>query len=862
MKKLLTVLFAILSLSAYCQLIDDFSDGDFTNNPTWVGDVDAFTVNTSYQLQLNSSGSDISALCTSIQVPTEVEWSFWVKLPFSPSSNNNARVYLIADNSDLKQDLNGFYIQLGESGSNDAIELVKQSGSQHTVICRGQDGAIASSFTARIKVTRTDDGLWSIYSDMSGNENYILQATGNDNTPIVGQYMGVYCKYTTSNSNKFYFDDFCAGAIQYDTTPPQVLSVKPISDNSIDIVFNEAVTDATAGNANNYKLLPNNITPYQVEVLDHATVRLIFNISFESDLIYKVQIKNISDLVGNVMPQTEVEFAFHSVSAFDVLINEIMADPTPVVGLPDAEYIELYNRTDFPISLDNWKMKIGRYYKDISDFTLAPKSYVILCDDGSVPLLSEYGDIIDFETFSLANSGATLILYDDLGNVIHAVEYTDKWYNSDYKKDGGWSLELIDPNNPCAAQSNWSASVSDLGGTPGSINSIYASNPDTTNPKILRVGVIDEFNVEVWFTETCDSIQIADVNNYSIDNNIGTPLRVILFPPFYNRVQLVLPTALQAGTLYSLQCSQLISDCVGNTFVHTEGAIFAIPTQAAENDIVINEFLFNPFAGSVDWVEIWNVSEKVIDLKTLVLSNYDTSTNAILSYHEISENSLLMLPQQYYVLSTSQEKIKPYYTIQNPDAFIDMNSMPTMNNEDGTIALCAKGGGFIDKVAYTSDMHFALLKDVKGVSLERINPQTSSSQRSNWHSAAETAGFATPGYINSQFSPVAVSDAQLDLEPEVFSPDNDGYNDVLKISVNKIKPGSVVNITIFDSFGQIVRKLTNNELSGTSAVFYWDGLKDNNQKASIGRYIVFVEAYDLEGKVVKLKKTTVLGGKL
>ena len=160
----------------------------------------------------------------------------------------------------------------------------------------------------------------------------------------------------------------------------------------------------------------------------------------------------MKDLAGNAIDTIHSPFGWHQAKTYDLLINEIMADPTPAVNLPEAEYVELYNRSNFPVELKDWSLMLGSSEKTLPQIVIPAGGYLILCDDGSKPLLQPHGAVADFSSFAVTNLSGTITLKDFDGNVIHTVSYTEDWFKGSYKKDGGWSLELIDPLNPCAKQ--------------------------------------------------------------------------------------------------------------------------------------------------------------------------------------------------------------------------------------------------------------------------------------------------------------------------------------------------------------------------------------------------------------------------
>jgi len=117
-------------------------------------------------------------------------------------------------------------------------------------------------------------------------------------------------------------------------------------------------------------------------------------------------------------------------SVNELIITEIMADPTPTRGLPEKEYIELYNRTDRAISLARVKLQIGTTTQTFSNYTIQPKEYVVLCEKVDEATFSKFGKTLVISNFTLNNTGTTIALRNDRNQTIFSVSYTDKWYDS------------------------------------------------------------------------------------------------------------------------------------------------------------------------------------------------------------------------------------------------------------------------------------------------------------------------------------------------------------------------------------------------------------------------------------------------
>ena len=355
MKNLIYCLLIIFSFHfAQAQVNDKFTDGNFTVSPIWMGDTSKFIVNSIFQLQLNAPAKiDTASISTISNRLDSTEWQFWVKLDFSPSTSNQLRAYLSSDSQNLKTPSNGYFIQMGTAGSNDSIELFKQVAGLKTKIGGGLKGHCGKNINMlRVKVRRDLIGNWTIWSDTLGGNDFSLEFTCFDTSLHNTGYMGFWCNYSSTRSTKFYFDDVYVGSNIYDVTPPTIVNVTPISSTQIDVLFSESVQLSSSENVVNY-FVNNGIGNALNATRDAANtslVHLTFVNSFQNKN-YQITVSNIADVSGNIMTNQTLNFTFYKAKAYDVVIDEIMANPNPPVGLPNGEYVELKNVSRFSIDL-------------------------------------------------------------------------------------------------------------------------------------------------------------------------------------------------------------------------------------------------------------------------------------------------------------------------------------------------------------------------------------------------------------------------------------------------------------------------------------------------------------------------------
>ncbi len=855
-------IFWLICLPAYGQFFeDDFSSGNLTQ---WNGDTARFTI-TDGELQLNDSGQNESILwanaATGLQDTTR--WSFYVRQEFAPSSNNFSRIILASDSPDFLGAYRGYYLQIGGiSGTDDALVLYRQDGNSRTELLEGTLGAVGElPSQARVLITRTPDGTWTLEADYEGGNN--LQEEGQivDSTYSSLAFFGLQCRYTSLRSTDFFFDDILVGPLFVDRTPPALVTVEPFGNDSLMVFFDEAIDSTSATEPSNYLLDPalGNPAAATLGALP-GQVMLQFSGTFVDETTYTFSAENIADLNGNIAPLQQQTFTFLEVAEpqqGDLLISEIMADPSPSQGLPEAEYIELKNLSNVTLRLGDLGIASGGTPSPLPDSLLRAGEVVIICDEAFASAFSTFGKVIPVPDFPTLSNGGDVVEIQRNGAILSSITYDISWYRDSEKAQGGFSLELIDTSQVADCAGNWIASAAAIGGTPGNANSVVDVPIEEDPPMLLQVIPLEEGELLVRYDEPVRSGTADAPDLYQLVPEI--PIQEAMLQGGGQEVLLLLQDPLTPSVQYTLTVAEGLTDCLGNTNPEVQTLIFGLPEPPLPNDLIINEILFEPQTGGEDFVELFNTSDKIIDLRGMVLQN--TAKNSGNTSQTI-ENSFLVFPNTYAVITDIPQDILDRYTVERSDWLVE-NDLPTLDADEGNITLLS-AGVVIDSFRYSDDLHFPLLDNTRGVSLERISSLVPTNQSGNWHSASSGVGFATPTAINSQQTdlPTEPSNDFIRIPTKIFSPDNDGFQDVLLIEYEVGSPGFVLNVRILDHYGFEVRNLVQNELLGINGQFKWDGTNADGEKARIGIYVVWSEIFDPEGNVSRQKESIVLAGRL
>ncbi len=865
MKKVI-LLAMFMPVMAYGQIFENFETGTADKwiqgvKGHWKADTTA-SITGKFSLHHvfdnSSSGSDYIGLPLTDLHPDEglTRWEFLIKHSYDPSASNNWAVYLMSDIDPVsfagEAAPNGFAIGVNLSGYDDSLRLwkIKKGSASVVITCPlNWQNDIGIAEAAGIFVERTESGLWSI-SLYDPDNNLICTARSSDYELFNASWLVLNYRYSSTRDRLLWLDDLKIEGVFYeDVEPPEITGCKVTGMKSLELILNEEPSDDI--------LLRSNFQPSdagnQVANVTRKTEK-IFSLEFAGNFNNKTPnsliINNLCDRLGNCANDVNVSFTPVWAEAGDVVISEIMADPLPAVGLPGKEYLEITSRSEFPFNLKKWILMVEDQSVLFPDIIIMPEDYLILCSVADTVFFREYGKTTGIKSFpTLTDDGKMVVLYDSLGNLIHGLEYSSGWYGNKLKEEGGWSLEIIDDDFPFFTAGNWEASYSGKGGTPGKINSVSRNNKDDIFYGIQNVFPFDSITINIQLSETVLSMT-GEMGRITVGDN--PVISVSSDDPLYRRFTIESARSLVQGQVYTLHLSGEITDFAGNS-IGRNSFRFGIPQKAIKGDVVFNELLFNPLQDDPDYIELYNCSDKIIDVSRLHLASID-ETGDTSEIQQVSDEPRCFIPGTFYVVTTHPDKVINRYFTSDAESIFNTRSLPSMPDDKGHLLLLNRELDLIDEVIYSDEMHYSLLAGKEGISLEKIRPQVASDNRLNWHSASENSGWGTPGVENSIYRQTRLEDDQIVFSSGKISPDNDGYEDLLVIDLNFSGPGNVVTVTVFDETGTYIRRIAENLFAENGASVVWDGTADDGILVKTGIYIILTELYNDKGKTKFWKK--------
>lgn len=408
----------------------------------------------------------------------------------------------------------------------------------------------------------------------------------------------------------------------------------------------------------------------------------------------------------------------------EIIITELMPDPSPSRGLPELEYIELYNASNQLILLKDFVLTDLTSSHVFPQYIFPSQSYLILTSTGNCTFFKDHGPCLELSISQsfLNNAGDVLTLMAPNGDTIEFLEYSDKWYGSIALAEGGYSLEKIDYLNPCVPNYlNYRASISGMGGTPGMDNSIQSVLIDSLPPQLLSFQVWEGRMLKLELNEKLEppfGALILNQDTLPVLHESEQWYYVLFKEPLPDDARLNHTAALIG-----------LTDCSGNTGKLDLTFRYAVPVQAAPHQLVFTEVMFRPGNDYRPFIEIHNRSLKAINLQGVKL---------IAREREVPLSPQILFPGANLIICRTADTLAfsglPYQA---------SSSLLTLDNRFGEISLWNEEGQLLDYFHY-SDTFFTIDQmNAQGHSLERTHTTFPCAYQTEWKPSNKRGG--SPG---------------------------------------------------------------------------------------------------------------------
>jgi Lamin Tail Domain/CARDB len=733
------------------------------------------------------------------------------EIMFDPQSSNNEFIEIYNLSETESVDLNGFKIKYQTSNP----DMVESAGSgtvlrpkSFAVIFEGDYDIAAGIYKdiipAYALILKIGDNSFGTSGMSNGSDRTIFLLNTSDDTLETYTYSANNNSGISDEKIILNNDDSPSNWLnssKINGTPGFINSVTPLKyDLTFTSILVSPVTPIKGENVNiNFTIKNNgaeNAGSYSIEVYNDinndssgSESELIYENNFsnlntgDSNLI-NIQIQSVNEGEYNLIAKiifTEDEDSTNNIKYFqfkvyppgnnynDVVINEIMYAPSN----DEPEWIELFNTTSSPINIKNWSISDASSKVQITakDKFINANSFLIISKDSSVTdFYSIPSEVVTSNIPTLNNSGDAVIIKDSLNILIDSLIYSPSWGGN---IDGN-SLERISADNESNNEKNWGTCKSINKATPGKINSLSPKNYDLAinffKPE-KEYGILNEpiffdlvvknpglkkssnFTVKIFNDVNKDSINQNDELIMEFNGNQLEPGDSSNFKFNIGNIS--------KGQNYFIALIEIQDDeNLENNFSFSE--VNGIEINEVRGDIIINEIMYAPINGEPEWIELYNRSSKTVDLKNYSVADTRDTIRFI-------NNSVLIKPDEYFIFA-DDSTITDFYNLISG---YQINNLPSLNNNGDRIVLLDSIYRVIDSLEYSSPWGGS-----DGKSLERIDPDKSSADSSNW-AASKDKLHGTPGKINS----ITQKDFDILAKEILYDPQFPQAGDDINISV-------------------------------------------------------------------------------